>query len=110
MHLGMTGSFRIEAAAAERRDVPGAYYHARGTERRHDHVASTLETASRITYNDPRRFGFMTLLTRAELADPPAVPRHRRRAAERRLRRRGAGAAHGRQGDAAQGRPARPDA
>ncbi len=69
MHLGMTGSFRIEQDEATA--VPGAYYHARATAVRHDHVVFTLEGGLRITYNDPRRFGFMTLLSEQELPTHP---------------------------------------
>jgi formamidopyrimidine-DNA glycosylase len=34
----------------------------------HDHVVFTLESGVTIIYNDPRRFGFMTLIRQAELA------------------------------------------
>lgn len=70
MHLGMTGSFRIEQAAGAAA-VPGAYYHARSTADRHDHVVFALSNAIRVTYNDPRRFGFMTLLAGSELGSHP---------------------------------------
>lgn len=69
MHLGMTGSFRIERGLAE--DVPGSYYHARSADPRHDHVVFSLGTGLRITYNDPRRFGFMVLLPQADLDTHP---------------------------------------
>lgn len=70
MHLGMTGSFRVEQPQADAA-VPGRYYHARGTEDRHDHVRLELENGITITYNDPRRFGFMTLVDRAAMASHP---------------------------------------
>jgi len=54
IHLGMSGSFRVEAA--------------RGVGAKHDHVVFHLETGARVTYNDPRRFGFM-LLERADALD-----------------------------------------
>ncbi|MCL4167465.1 UNVERIFIED_CONTAM: hypothetical protein GTU68_020248 [Idotea baltica] len=57
MHLGMSGSFRIEVP--EGMDVPGA----------HDHVVIHMEDGTTITYNDPRRFGFMLLIPRAEIAE-----------------------------------------
>ena len=69
MHLGMTGSFRIEADGNEQ--VPGSYYRARNAESVHDHVVFTLSTGVRITYNDPRRFGFMTLLRHDEFGTHP---------------------------------------
>jgi formamidopyrimidine-DNA glycosylase len=64
MHLGMSGSFRIEQA---RGPVPGA-----GKKNSlHDHVAFDLSTGTRIVYNDPRRFGFMQLIRRLEFSAHP---------------------------------------
>ncbi|MBZ9659867.1 bifunctional DNA-formamidopyrimidine glycosylase/DNA-(apurinic or apyrimidinic site) lyase [Mesorhizobium sp. ESP-6-4] len=60
-HLGMSGSFRIEAA--ESSDVPGAFHHDRSKSVAHDHVVfdviSPRDERSRVIFNDPRRFGFM---------------------------------------------------
>ncbi|MBZ9860942.1 bifunctional DNA-formamidopyrimidine glycosylase/DNA-(apurinic or apyrimidinic site) lyase [Mesorhizobium sp. CA12] len=60
-HLGMSGSFRIEAA--ESSDVPGAFHHERPKSAAHDHVVfdvvSPSDERSRVIFNDPRRFGFM---------------------------------------------------
>lgn len=59
-HLGMSGSFRIHDATSE--DIPGDFHHKRSKIAAHDHVVFHLErdgAAHRITYNDPRRFGFM---------------------------------------------------
>ncbi|MBN9672761.1 bifunctional DNA-formamidopyrimidine glycosylase/DNA-(apurinic or apyrimidinic site) lyase [Roseibium aggregatum] len=73
MHLGMSGSFRIENDFDATR--PGAFAHAKGKDPRHDHVVFHLETRTgghaRIIYNDPRRFGFMDLVPRTELAGHP---------------------------------------
>ena len=69
MHLGMTGSFRVEAATIL--DLSAGYYHERATADRHDHVRFELGTGVTVTYNDPRRFGFMTLLGAGELASHP---------------------------------------
>lgn len=73
MHLGMSGSFRIENDLAGQ--TPGRFAHARGKDPKHDHVVFHLETAggasARILYNDPRRFGFMDLVSRAALAEHP---------------------------------------
>ncbi|MGH6812632.1 MAG: bifunctional DNA-formamidopyrimidine glycosylase/DNA-(apurinic or apyrimidinic site) lyase [Methylocella sp.] len=64
MHLGMSGSFRIEQA---RGAIPGT-----GAKNSlHDHVAFDLSTGARIVYNDPRRFGFMQLIPRLEFAAHP---------------------------------------
>ena len=61
MHLGMSGSFRLEEA------TPGLFHHARSKNPAHDHVVFSLSTGATITYNDPRRFGFMLLEARATL-------------------------------------------
>jgi formamidopyrimidine-DNA glycosylase len=63
-HLGMSGSFRLEAEAV------GAFTFARNKNPAHDHVVFSLETG-RVIYNDPRRFGFMTLSSAPELNDHP---------------------------------------
>ena len=62
-HLGMSGSFRIEEA------TPGAFHHGRSKGPKHDHVVVHLDTGKVITYNDPRRFGFMDL-ARDDQLDP----------------------------------------
>ncbi|WP_436643615.1 bifunctional DNA-formamidopyrimidine glycosylase/DNA-(apurinic or apyrimidinic site) lyase [Microbaculum sp. FT89] len=67
MHLGMSGSFRIEADGDEA--TPGTFHHARSKAAAHDHVVFHMSSGARITYNDPRRFGFMSLIPRAELAE-----------------------------------------
>lgn len=64
MHLGMSGSFRIEQA---RGTVPVAG----AKNSQHDHVAFDLSTGVRIVYNDPRRFGFMQLIPRPEFSAHP---------------------------------------
>jgi len=56
MHLGMSGSFRIDENAAA-----GDFHFPRGILPAHDHVLFHLESGARVTYNDPRRFGFMLL-------------------------------------------------
>ena len=64
MHLGMSGSFRVE-------DHPvGAFYHPRGAPA-HDHVVFHFERGARVVYNDPRRFGFMDLIETAALDKHP---------------------------------------
>lgn len=61
MHLGMSGSFRIEADGKD--ETPGAFHYARSTDSAHDHVVFRMSDGTRIVYNDPRRFGLMDLLT-----------------------------------------------
>ncbi|MBU4531495.1 MAG: bifunctional DNA-formamidopyrimidine glycosylase/DNA-(apurinic or apyrimidinic site) lyase [Hoeflea sp.] len=70
-HLGMSGSFRIEAEG-EGSLKPGAFHHARSKDDRHDHVVFHLEGPAglaRVIYNDPRRFGYMDLIARTQLGE-----------------------------------------
>ena len=73
MHLGMSGSFRIHApeTAGREGDVPGVFAMARSKDAAHDHVVFALEGGGRVVYNDPRRFGFMTLADAATLHEHP---------------------------------------
>jgi formamidopyrimidine-DNA glycosylase len=67
-HLGMSGSFRIEAGATAA--TPGEFHHPRSKDEKHDHVVFHLEREDgtmRVIYNDPRRFGFMDLFERARM-------------------------------------------
>lgn len=71
-HLGMSGSFRIEEGAGSA--TPGEFHHARSKDEKHDHVVFHLEGSGgprRVIYNDPRRFGFMDMVGRADLAAHP---------------------------------------
>ena len=67
MHLGMSGRFIVEAPGTPATE-PGAYYNEIGRHLKHDHVVFHLGSGARVTYNDVRRFGFMDLLPRSELA------------------------------------------
>lgn len=73
MHLGMSGSFRIERDGAD--DRPGDFHLPRSKDPAHDHVVFHLRqtdgTAARIVFNDPRRFGYMLLIERAALSEHP---------------------------------------
>lgn len=60
MHLGMSGSFRIERDEVDTH--PGRFHHARHAPGPHDHVVFHMSNGARITYTDPRRFGFMHLV------------------------------------------------
>jgi formamidopyrimidine-DNA glycosylase len=65
MHLGMSGSFRVEntrAATARGLDPDAAL------ENRHDHVVFTMSSGFTVTFNDPRRFGMMDLVAATHLA------------------------------------------
>jgi len=67
IHLGMSGSLRIESEGAAA--LPGMFYHTRAERRTHDHVVFHLSSGPRIIFNDPRRFGLMDLVRRRELDD-----------------------------------------
>jgi len=67
VHLGMSGSFRIEP--------PGRATKTAAAADRHDHVVFSMASGTAITFNDPRRFGLMLLLTPAELARHPVLSR-----------------------------------
>jgi formamidopyrimidine-DNA glycosylase len=58
MHLGMSGSFRVEPTVAARR---GPRDRDADFENRHDHVVFTMSSGMTVTFNDPRRFGVMDL-------------------------------------------------
>ncbi len=72
-HLGMSGSFRIEAgpiAEPPTSETPGDFHRPRSKDEKHDHVIFHLEGpsgVSRVIYNDPRRFGFMDMAERTAL-------------------------------------------
>lgn len=75
-HLGMSGSFRIRGGDDEA--VPGVFHHGRDRAAAHDHVVfhlagPHLPQGASVTYNDPRRFGFMDLVARAELPAHPSI-------------------------------------
>ncbi len=73
MHLGMSGSFRVEQDNTS--DQPGNFALPKGIIEKHDHVVFHLVTTknqtARIIYNDPRRFGFMALIARSALDEHP---------------------------------------
>ena len=66
MHLGMSGSFRVEQGGEAA--TPGEFHYERGKTGAHDHVIFEFESGARVVYNDPRRFGFMDLAATPTLA------------------------------------------
>ena len=64
MHLGMSGSFRVERGSSGHVEAG-----------KHDHVVFHMSSGFVVTFNDPRRFGFMDLLTAGELATDRALSR-----------------------------------
>ena len=73
MHLGMSGSFRIESR--DQTSLPGVFVHPRSSDRLHDHVrfelATTTAAAVSVIFNDPRRFGYMSLIDKADFDTHP---------------------------------------
>lgn len=67
MHLGMSGRFTVNNAAT------ADFHHDPGTNPAHDHVVFHMEGGATITYNDPRRFGFMELWPNALLDTYPRI-------------------------------------
>jgi formamidopyrimidine-DNA glycosylase len=65
MHLGMSGSFRIDRERKPR--------HAAAAGNRHDHVVFTLSTGVVVTFNDPRRFGVMDFLAAGTSTSHPSL-------------------------------------
>jgi formamidopyrimidine-DNA glycosylase len=70
VHLGMSGSFRMEKTAVA---IPGKFHHERSKDPKHDHVVLVLDNGWVVTYNDPRRFGFMDLAPADGLAQHPRL-------------------------------------
>ena len=59
MHLGMSGSFKVNADAED--------------EDRHDHVVFRMTSGATIVFNDPRRFGFMDVVSKDALNEQRSV-------------------------------------
>jgi formamidopyrimidine-DNA glycosylase len=70
MHLGMSGRFTIRppgSLSPRGTELLGTFEHETGLHAAHDHVVFHLSNEAVITYNDPRRFGFMDLVPAANL-------------------------------------------
>ncbi|MEQ6202983.1 bifunctional DNA-formamidopyrimidine glycosylase/DNA-(apurinic or apyrimidinic site) lyase [Sulfitobacter sp. HNIBRBA2951] len=63
IHLGMSGRMLISG------DPLGKFVHDHPAPEKHDHVVFHMENGSRITFNDPRRFGAMDLMETAREAE-----------------------------------------
>lgn len=64
-HLGMSGRFLIDQHG------PGQFHHEMAKNDAHDHVIFTLADGTSVTYNDPRRFGYMLLVSEQDLNEHP---------------------------------------
>src|SRR5215510_13632896 len=70
MHLGMSGSFHVLNGGDT---TPGGYYHERGKLTAHDHIVFHMSNGAVITFNDPRRFGCIKLVSRDRLDEEPLL-------------------------------------
>jgi formamidopyrimidine-DNA glycosylase len=64
MHLGMSGWFNVSAPGAPPEEIA-----------KHDHVIFHMSSGAVIAFNDPRRFGMMTVLTPKQVATHPVLSR-----------------------------------
>jgi formamidopyrimidine-DNA glycosylase len=71
MHLGMSGSFRIERK--DDANTPGKFHHLRGKDAAHDHVLFHMSSGADVIFNDPRRFGYMKIIARDAIEDEPLL-------------------------------------
>jgi len=67
MHLGMSGRFTVNSHAT------ADFHHDTGTNPAHDHVVFHMEGGTTVTYNDPRRFGFMEFWPTEMLSSYPRI-------------------------------------
>jgi formamidopyrimidine-DNA glycosylase len=74
MHLGMSGWFRTLGASSGRRVTYFEYDDGGGGSLgKHDHVVFEMSNGAMVVFNDPRRFGFMKVMTPEEMASDPAL-------------------------------------
>src|ERR1700735_4068900 len=71
MHLGMSGSFHVFEKTDDKK--LGKYHHEQRRHLAHDHVVFHMSSGSVVTFNDPRRFGSMKLVPRANLDEEPLL-------------------------------------
>ncbi len=71
IHLGMSGRLSVavpaNTGAARQAMTLGEYVYDAGADPKHDHAVLHLDSGASITYNDPRRFGFMLLIKASDL-------------------------------------------
>ena len=73
VHLGMTGRLIVNVPGAPSPRLRGEgttlgqYVNEHGKDARHDHLVFTMSGGAVVTYNDARRFGYMTLIKEHEL-------------------------------------------
>jgi formamidopyrimidine-DNA glycosylase len=78
MHLGMTGCFTVHEPLLHRHERIAGRAHTVNdnevvTRATHDHIVFHMQGGGTVTYNDPRRFGFMLLIRESELGEHPLM-------------------------------------
>ena len=71
MHLGMSGSFRVQQDIGTA--TPGEFHHPRGKNGAHDHVVFHMSSGADVIFNDPRRFGYMKVIARDDFDEEPLL-------------------------------------
>lgn len=71
MHLGMSGWFRVLRQGRAR--PAGRFYYERSRLEAHDHVVFEMSSGAAVVFNDPRRFGFMKVMTAQARSDDRAL-------------------------------------
>jgi formamidopyrimidine-DNA glycosylase len=71
MHLGMSGSFRVLRDGDE--SATAKYHHPKPKLLAHDHIVFRMSNGAVVTFNDPRRFGSMKIVSRAKLDAEPLL-------------------------------------
>ena len=67
IHLGMSGRILISG------DPLGNFVHDHPATQKHDHVVFDISNGARVTFNDPRRFGAMDLITTTQIDTHPLI-------------------------------------
>ncbi len=79
MHLGMTGCFMVHAASTARQSAVNGGLRASTDNQAparagaHDHLVFHMRDGGTVTYNDPRRFGYMLLIPERDLGAHPLL-------------------------------------
>jgi formamidopyrimidine-DNA glycosylase len=72
IHLGMSGRISVaNPMVPNSASTLGDYIYETGSDPKHDHVVVHVEGGATVTYNDPRRFGFMLLYSAEDLTHQP---------------------------------------
>ena len=73
MHLGMTGCFTVHEPHTAHKMPSMVNASGGGKHGAHDHVVFHMRGGGSVTYNDPRRFGFMMLIPEKDLDEHPLL-------------------------------------